>query len=320
MRTASFVLAYLISCQLACKPQAEDKSADTRNASKRRDTPATPFLTGSDVKPGKLPTLSADEVRAIIHRNPVFYAQEDSGGQKKDAFGRCVDDLLNNGSIKAKGETLTFSYEFDASSCISKLGNPEGFEGSVRYKYFTMMLCKDADVSFLDGKNRADMKANSSKLDKVCESSSTQAILLNIQMDFDLSGTIESDGVTYEYHTKRRNISARYSSPMQPCKSRKNFEGNWEHEDGCVALSRSITLVDTINGEPQETHGKETYERYESVGLVSAPVKKDATWHLAGKFKTQVNGWKGEVTYSGPSSAAKYKLKQGSETITGKIS
>lgn len=242
MRTASFVLAYLISCQLACKPQAEDKSADTRNASKRRDTPATPFLTGSDVKPGKLLTLSADEVRAIIHRNPVFYAQEDSGGQKKDAFGRCVDDLLNNGSIKAKGETLTFSYEFDASSCISKLGNPEGFEGSVRYKYFTMMLCKDADVSFLDGKNRADMKANSSKLDKVCESSSTQAILLNIQMDFELSGTIESDGVTYEYHTKRRNISARYSSPMQPCKSRKNFEGNWEHEDGCVALSRSITL------------------------------------------------------------------------------
>ena len=172
-----------------------------------------------------------------------------------------------------------------------------------KHKIYSESRCTGVDLSVYVGKTFKQVleMAKQNNEDDPCANASSTEIFVNSQSD--TSYQAELNGKSYDMTTTEK--SATINAQGGFCKKTKT-NGTWQYDAGCQEFD--LTLDKTGNA------GGDTLSVMKYAGVTW---KDKDRFYSSGKIGFALDGWQGEMSYSGANASPTWSAKNGTEQASG---
>lgn len=298
MNVQPLLLLTMTFAALACKAQY-GQSAESRGAAKNKpggpsEIPAWAsginfnIIPPQDLKIGNnLKVMSPADVSAEMADSDQYFAEAPSS--ESDS---CSQELMSEARLKATKQTITADFEVDLASC---LGDDQTTYQTAKLGIKSVIACENGDVSQLNGKVVP-------KVQKLTCADGEMLMVTWLRMI--ISSTTQTEAGVSE--VRGPSISTKSMPDGTPCLA--EISGNsvtWR--DGCQELSSDL-ITYTVNGKADPSSGLQNVHARVFKQLVAPKQTRPGMWYASGSMTTNLNNWKGVVTFKGVNNAPSYNL------------
>ena len=258
---------------------------------------------GTLTPPDRLVTRTTDEIKTEIDADRSFFnnAPADDEAEAETCFSKTIAKH----KIEAKRDRIAIAFDADFKTCFKAELTAAGEDITATVEEARMKLviwyeCPGVDLRQWDGKP-ADALMNS---DSPCLKA-TEDVKHALNMRYVAKATYKVAGETRTF-----DVDMKYAAvnPNDGACVARYESGVFTHDD-CVSVVRT---VDKSTGSAGST-----YARQEAQSLKAKAADK---YYRSGKTNIEIDGWKGEMTYSGATTAPKYSMTKGTQRAAGTFS
>jgi hypothetical protein len=319
--TRHTVLALFFLIATGCSSEKDSNESQNSNLV----TPVTAsFLTMNDFLSSKTDTIDKTALAQYINQESEFIANEPhqtsgSGDENEDS---CFSRKMNSLKVVATSTSIVIGGQIDYTDCMRELygeSSDFGKEWTIQeisniskiYMKFENAGCTGDSLSRYNGMSLIEFQKNTDEIKKmtVCDAAGAFYIINNSKDIFKLYAMSKSDANNrvISYRTSR---SATMKSDGAPCEHTSDGQTvTWTAD--CHIVYQTIPEADDNSSIlPSYT------EIVKKSGLAFNDNGTDI-YFTSGVINFNIEGWKGSMTYKGPTTAPSWEAAHGNETATG---
>lgn len=274
------------------------------------------FLKLTDFDSTKVDSIDKLELSIQINQDSSFMANEaDETSNTSEDEESCFNKKLADTVVTATQTSLTLGYQFDWGSCLMEdYSTPEIKElatlkeaiGFVKYYFkFVNANCQTNELSKYNGKKMSDLPEGD---EPICNGAIPETVIMNAEITQRVLLANPATSEAIIIHTLSR--SATMKADGTACD--KISDGtNTTLVSDCHTIHQTIVLSDDTRGFASSYN-----ENISRAGLASSPVATNV-YYTAGKISFNIEGWKGDMTYTNGTTAPTWQATNGSATASG---
>jgi hypothetical protein len=313
-KSASVSFSVILACVSMAMVSACGK--DDGGSKSGNGAPIAPFLKESDFEASKPVDVSQTDLQGTDDSS--VNALEDLGrslassdSNTGNAFVECIF-----GEAKysvSKKSTVTIAAIVDGARCKQivvdalGIGTPKKFT-KFTIKIFSQLTCDGADLSAVNGKKLTEAGDIQKIVDDQCAKSTQILSLSNSETVSEATDTVDGKPVS----EGSVETSAQMKADGTPCIKTKT-DNLWTWTDGCGFYKKNLT---TAADTSPDLAGTALVTMVKFLG-VKEVTDTTSLYYSEGKASIDINGWKGEAVFVGPTQAPSWSLKKGDVTATG---
>lgn len=277
------------------KPSTDDDDASDDDDDTSTD--GTFFLKLSDVKaPSNLQALDEDEIAGEINSDSAYFFTDPNPTASSDD---CIGKAMSKHKTKLTGSVLSLAFSEDIKTCVKQQLESGTASSKATITEATVRVGLSLNCPGVDLSKWKD-KVFDETVDMCSAAKKEKRARMNVR--YKLKGSLVVGG-----KTQKLNIDMKYvmsASDDGDCVT--TVSGTTSTVNGCIRANVTADTSDDSLGS--------RFDRQETQKLTYRIKDK---YYRSGKMNIELNGWKGNMTYTGASTAPKFSVTKSGDTATG---